>query len=318
MENSPFSQISFQEFFSNSIDFIAKIFATNYPDIDDFEPDQLNTWIKLINKIPRIPFLLIIEIACTCFLVKLLIKFNQPIFSFVISLIIASMTENLSSILQNRKYAIFENNLIAPFTLIAWILFNCFPFDLVFKFTKILGFLFYILDGFVIGHNLTLGIDQAIYMFPESSVYAIIFGILFGSARHILIYIVSRIKQQNAPSAGPMIFETSICALSYYYLTDLGHISYSFWFDKEEMRLYIIIAMSVFGLINYLVPPRFFTKCYDCLESIVFWIIPYYGSLWTPHSHRYQRLPHENQQPCPGKEAATINNESKNKKIHED
>lgn len=271
-----------KEVFTSSIDFISKIFATNYPDIEEFQPSNINTWIKLINQIPRIPYLLIVEIFCSCFLIRSLLNFRKPIFSLICSLIICSMTENLSSVLRNRKLAIFENYLISPFTLIAWQLINYFPFDLVYKLFHSLSLLIYIFNGFMIGHDITLGIDEAIYMYPESSIYAILFGIAFGASRHIAIYIFGRALGQNVPSAGPIIFESSLGALAYYYLTDLGHISYSFWYDKELMRLVVIISMSVFGLINFFVPGEYFTKLYDIVEKCVFFFIPYYGSKWYP------------------------------------
>lgn len=286
------SQIeTYKEVLSNSFDFITKIFATNYPDIEEFIPSNINSWIKLINQIPRIPYLLIIEILCSCFFIRSSLMFATPIFSLICSLIICSMTENLSSQLKSRKFAIFENYLIAPFTLIAWQLINYFPFDLFYKLLNCLSFLVYMLNGFIIGHDITLGIDEAIYMYPESSIYAILYGIAFGAARHIAIYVIGRFLGQKTPSAGPVIFQSCLGALAYYYFTDLGHISYSFWYDKETMRLVVIVAMSFFGLINRFTPAKYFTKLCELIEKAVFYIIPYYGSKWIP----VRTAPHANQ-----------------------
>ena len=267
---------------SEAKDFFQKVFYSKLPEIEDFDYQNLNCWIKLINQFPRIPFIFIFECILSCYFIRLFVRIKKPIFSLLLTIFVASMTENLSSLFKNRKLAIFENYLLLPFILFFWILYNFFPFDLVFKLSKLMSLLFYVLNGFVVGQNITLGIDEAIYMFPKSTFPVLLTGIFYGAAKNIIIYIFARVTNQKTRSAGPVIFGCSLGALIYYYLTDLGHISDSMWFDKEQMRLIVIITMSVLGIFHFLIPDWLFTECYNGFGKFVDFFIPYYGSTWIP------------------------------------
>ncbi|OHT03472.1 hypothetical protein TRFO_06735 [Tritrichomonas foetus] len=278
---------TFNDIYSKSLDFFGNIFKTSYPEIEEFQPTDIAMWIKLVNKFPHMPYLFLIECVCACYFIRSFVKIHKPIFSLLFTLFVVSLTDNLSSIMRNRKLAVFENYLIAPFTLFFWILYNYFPFDLIYKLSKCISMLIFMLSGFVIGHNLTRGIDEAINLYPTSAVMVILTGILYGSCRHISIYVFARSTHQESRSAGPVIFGTTLGALSYYYFTDLGHISYNFWFDKEEMRFVVITSLTFIGIVHFILPDWVFAKVFSGVGKVIAYFVPYYGSTWIP----YRRTP---------------------------
>jgi hypothetical protein len=257
-------------------------------DLSDFTPTSIQSWITFINFIPRYPYLYIADAITSCFLVRPATRIKVPVASFVLGLTIATFADNCDSILNNRKFAVFDHKWLFPVFAAVWLGFNYCPFDLVFKISKIsiVSLSGAFVNGFLAGRDVTRGVDLAVTHYPTSWVPVILIGTAVGAGKHILLYIYSAIYSGTARSGGPILSGVLSAALGYYWFTDLGHISNTLWFDKEETRLAVIVILSLFGFVHSAVKDSAFAAFHDVLADIVGFIMPYYGQTWTPPSLR--------------------------------
>ena len=246
-------------------------------DFDEINLKSIETWVKIIN-IPRFPTLHIVDSVSTCFLLRKYVKFHHPLISLVFTLLLTTFTENFFHILHSRKMAVFEHPYLAIFTFAVWVLFNFSPLDVVFHISKLISPIIYLFSGFIIGRDLTVGIDFAVDFFPTNTVLIIGFGIFVVLSKYLLISFYGKFIYHPFPSLMPIIFEIIIGASIYYWLTDLGHFSNSLWFDKEEMRLVVVSITSILNLIFSFFSNSFFEKIYNIFGYILFSLIPYQGN----------------------------------------
>lgn len=250
--------------------------------IQDFDYKNIHSWEKLLNDIPRFPFINIADCILCCYLIRSQLKFSSSLVSLVFTLFLCTITDNTECYLNRRKLAIFQNTYLAPFIVAVWILYNFVPFDLVYKITRILSPFLSIIAGFIAGRDISRGIDMAVNIHPKDFVSILITGIVFASVKYLSIFLCGQITHQTTyRSIGPIIFGVFIGANAYYWLTDLGHISYTFWYDKEFMKLCVSVFMSVLGFLHFIIPDKIFISIWHDIEYIFGLFIPYYGRTWN-------------------------------------
>jgi hypothetical protein len=272
-------------------------------DTENFDPTSLSAWTSLINFIPRFPYVYACDCVVCCFLVRRSAKIPNPLFSFVLSIAMATLSDNFDAVLRNRKLATFEKPLLAPIFAAVWLLFNFTPLDLVFRLARFLAAPIALVGGFLAARDLTAATDLAITLYPTAWIPVILIATAAGAGRHIVLHAYAKIFRQPARSAGPVIFGAAAAALSYYWLTDYGHISMRFWFDHEQTRLGVIVAAAVFGVVHWAVGDKPFAAAWAVAGDVIALVIPYYGSTWSP-----AEVPPEVQQrpsPAPGKKVKT-------------
>jgi hypothetical protein len=255
-------------------------------DFSEFQLTSSKSWISLINFIPRLHYLYIPDAILCAYLVRRSLTIRNPLISFVLGLALATFSDNYIALLSSHKLATFESYLLAPIFAAAWIAFNYAPFDIIFKLSRYLSAVFAIIGGFLAGRDLTTGIDLAMNWYPTLSLPVLFTGIGVAAGKYILLYTYSTIYNQRGRNAGPIMCGISLGALGYYYFTDLGHISNTFWFDKEETRLGIIVLMVILALVHYFLNDSFFTRVFTLIGDFAGWFVPYYGSTWTPKSRK--------------------------------
>ena len=259
--------------------FLLKI---NMFDFEEFDPKKLSTWIDLINFIPRFPIIFIIDCITVCFLIRLKLKISVPLISFTFTLLLSTMSDNLTSFGNNRKPAVFEHPFLIPIFSIIWFLFNYFPFDLIFKIFKLFFSILSLLIGFLSGRDVCHGIDVGINLFPSSTFSAFLFGIFFSFLKFYIIFIFSKIIKQKFENIFVILFEIILNGSLYYWFTDLGHISYTLWFDKEEMRLVVLIFSSILAFLRHFIKESFYNYFGNLISKFFSYFIPYYGKTWIP------------------------------------
>jgi hypothetical protein len=253
-------------------------------DAGEFNPASISSWISLLNFIPRFPYLYIADAITSAFIVRSSTTIGNPLVSFVLGLLVATFSDNCDAIFNNRKLATFEQPLLVPIFAAAWLAFNFCPFDLVLKISTFLTPLGAFASAFLAGRDLTRGVDLGVTYYPTNWIPVILTGVVFGAGKYILLHAYSAFYRQRARSAGPIIFGITAAALSYYWFTDLGHLSNTLWFDKEEARFAVLVGLSIFGVVRSLVADSAFTASYDWLGAVIGAVVPYYGATWAPRS----------------------------------
>lgn len=251
---------------------------------EDFCVTDLYSWIQLINFMPRFPIQYIVDCFCCCYSVRSNLRISSRILSFIIALFLSTMADNLTNITHDRKLATFEDQNLIIYFIPIWLLFNAFPYDIVFKvarfFRPIIGFF----SGALIGLSTTQGVDTGIELFANDFIKVILLGLLFGSVNDLVVMCTAKTMKQAGTNAFITIFECFIAFTMYYWFTDLGHISDKFWFDKEYVRFFVILTIATLEAIRSVVPEKVYLAIYHFFESIVTWFYPYYGSTWVPGS----------------------------------
>jgi hypothetical protein len=273
-------------------------------DFESFDPTSLSAWASLVNFIPRFPYVYTCDCVLCCFLVRESTKIPNPLFSFILALVMATLSDNFDAVLRNRKLATFEKPLLVPIFAAVWLLFNFSPLDLAFKVARFLAVPIALVGGFLAARDLTAVTDLAITMYPTTWIRVILIASAAGAGRHMLLHTYAQIFKQPARSSGPIIFGAAVGALAYYWLTDYGHISMRFWFDREQTRLGVLVAMALFGGVHWVVGDKPFAVAWAAAGKILGWIIPYYGATWVP-SEAPPQAPRPVPAPVPGEKVKT-------------
>lgn len=246
-------------------------------DFSDFNPQRISSWIELVNMTPRFPFVVVLSCICVNFVIRRYFKFSHPWISMMVVIFLSTLPDNYVSILNNRKLAVFEHPLMALVAFAIWAVFNFFPGDLLFKCMSYVWPIFNLIEGFVLGRDLTHGIDLAMNYFPTSSFAVLATGVAVAGLKFVLMALYAH-KVGGFKSTVPYFLEISIGACAYYYLTDLGHFSNYLWFDKEEMRLYVIIGVTLFNFLFGFVPNQVWISIIDGLDGIIEKLHIYHGN----------------------------------------
>jgi len=255
-------------------------------DFEEFDPKKLSTWIELINFVPRFPIPYVLDCVCSCYLVRSSLNVITPILSFVFTLFIATLSDNLTSYGNNRKPAVFEHPWLIPVFSLVWFAYNMFPFDIVYFITKLLAPIVVFVSGVLAGRDVCHGIDVGVNLFPSSTMPAFLFGIFFAFSKYISLFIFARTTKQDIRNVFIVLFEVTIGASLYYWLTDLGHISNTLWFDKEEMRLLVHLVLGLLEFVRHFLPDSVYEAIWGFFSKIVSYFIPYYGKTWTPEGQK--------------------------------
>ena len=249
-------------------------------DFEDFQPNQLSSWIQLLSLIPRFPYFYLFDCICACYLVRNFVRINSRILSFVITAFVASMTDNLFAATHDRRLALFENQDLLIYFTPVWIIFNCCPFDVFYKIFNFIRPLIGLLNGALLAQAVTIGTDVAVEFYPSDLIIIFAFGIVFGIAKYILIFVTQRSLKQNGLNIFVFLFEVIVAFCMYYWFTDLGHISDKFWFDKEYVRFFSMVTVAIIDSIRTILPESFITAICNLFSSFVAYFVPYYGSIW--------------------------------------
>jgi hypothetical protein len=255
-------------------------------DFSEFDPTLLRSWIELINFVPRHYYLFIPDAILCAYLVRVSAKIREPLISFVLGLSLCTFSDNYAALLSSHRLATFELYLLGPIFAAAWLLLNFTPFDLIFKILRRLSLLLALAAGFIAARDLTNGIDLAMNWYPTLSFPVLCTGVAFAAGKYVILHVYSAIYDHKSRSAGPIIFSVTLGVLTYYYFTDLGHISNTFWFDKEEVRLAIVAFMIVLFAIHWMVKDEIYTTVFTKAGTVLGVFVPYYGVTWTPLSRR--------------------------------
>ena len=270
----------------------------NY-DLTNFNFKSLASWAELATEYPRFPYIFIADAICCCHSIRRHLKIKKPFVSFLLALCMITSFENLSSMLKSEKLNIFSNPYDIPIILGIWILFKYSPFDLVAKLSWILTPILDIIRGLIMGRDISDGIIFADKNYSSSSTYIIIITTMFATLKYVLIYIVSKITQQNNKhlgiltnsteyrAFGPTLFHAFLGVNIFYRFTDMGHISSTFWFNQKEMSLFIICFEGLLSLVQTImlsISETFYETLWNSLGKIVGFVIPYYGQTWIPRN----------------------------------
>ena len=242
---------------------------------------SVSFWIEWIDVIPRPLILFILDSSYCCFLVRSLLKIENPVYSLILTLLMATSADVLTSYYSSGTVALLTDYYLAPIHIIIWLLFNFSPSDCVFKVAKSVSLLFPFISGFNSGREATLAIDisQKIYNFW---VYQIVFAVLFSSVKFILISFYGTLINQKVRSPGPVFFGYTLATLFYYWITDYGTLFKSFVLHRETAKLITILLTAFLSLLRNYISDEFYSKLFTKFEHIVGSFIPYYGKTWIP------------------------------------
>lgn len=183
------------------------------------------------------------------YFVRCSIKITKPILSLSYLLFVSTISSNIISYLSSERMELFESPLCVSSIIVSWALYNFSPSDIVFRATKSLHLLVELYYAFRDAITLCVAIDKASYFTPNNAPIIIILSITSVMLTHLSNALLCTYLEQPFSSPIPKLLITLVCALSYYYITDYGHISNLFWFDKEDAKLYISALSSTLTLL---------------------------------------------------------------------
>lgn len=254
-------------------------------DFSEFQPQDFKSWVKVIGEISYELILYTINVLASCYFIRQYIPIRSKIVSFVLSLFFSTMHLNLQAVLSNLHLPVLEQQDLIILFLPIWILFNFTPFDIIFKifrlFRPILGFF----GGYVIGQAVVNFTDTADSKYPADFFLISITVIGCSMAQYFLVLLyfkATKPKEAKCFNIFIILFEVFVAFNAYYWLTDLGHISNTLWFDKKDVKFCVQIAVGVLEFFRYLIPEFVYVAIYKFFESIVAFFIPYYGNTWVP------------------------------------
>ena len=253
--------------------------------IYEFNPKSMSSWIRICNKTPRFPYIFVIDIFCFLFYVRRYLSIKSPTISFIFSLFACSFFDNYLDFLIGSKFSIFEHPWKGGIIIAIWFLFNFSSFDLFYRLCSFFSPLIHLMSGFTFGRNLSEAVDSTINFYPSSPFTIFFISAIISGGKYFLLSIMSLHHSSQPENLNnhsfliiPIILELCIGISCYYWLTDLGHFFSIFWFDKEEMRLYVILFMSFARLINSLIPKSIWDKICNFFNTVFSSILPYHGS----------------------------------------
>ena len=208
---------------------------------------------KCVYKSSICVMLYALERLSNAYFVRCAIKIRKPILSILYLLFVSTTSSNVISVLKGQRLEIFEMNMNIPVIIISWILYNFFPSDGFFKATKVMHPFFEVYYAFRDAIILCVVIDTASYLYPRNIILVFVTSFLAVLLVHIVNALLCTYLKQHVANIGPKMFITVINAIAYYIFTDYAHISNRFWFDKEDMKIYIICISETFVLIRLLI-----------------------------------------------------------------
>ncbi|KAH0787081.1 hypothetical protein GPJ56_009079 [Histomonas meleagridis] len=230
---------NFQPYIETAKQFVAKI------------PTTSHGWIGVMHTIPKLPYVFYLERLKTCFFIRESFPIKRPIYSLLLYVIIEMMHICIFSAIRQVQQNFIENLSIFPVLLLSWVLLNLTPFDLVYKIMRKLSFFICISNGFIDAYLLANAIDVAQKHFTDLTV-VIVISVFFITAKHILVAIISDLTNKGSILIGPKLTRNVIGALIYCGLTEYST-SIPFNFDKDLVRLYMVIGFMVFELLGFIV-----------------------------------------------------------------
>ena len=249
--------------------------------VHGFDLRSLDSWIEFFNFLPRFPILFVFDCCSCCYLIRSQLKFKNPLFSLFLTIVMATITDNLFSLVEGRQYALFYDDRLLPIVIVVWALFNFSPFDIVFEVAKLVSFLIAIFRGYVSARDLTKAVDILSKRY-KFCVFVVILSVLFVASKYMIRSLFGKIMKQDVRSFGPILFELTVGTLIYYSLTDIGHVFKQICFDRETTRLCVIALLAVASLIRHTVRDKVYSTAWDKVEGAVSLFVPYYGKTWIP------------------------------------
>ena len=256
-------------------------------DFDEFRADQLSSWVHIMSLIPRFPHFYLLECICACYFVRFFVTIDSRILSFIIAAFAATMTDNLISAGYDRRLCLFEDPRLLIYFTPVWLILNCYPFDVIFKILNFFRPFLGLANGALLALSVTIGVDIGVEFYPSDFVTIFFYGIFFGIAKYLLIFVTQRCLKQNGLNIFVFIFEALVAFSMYYWFTDLGHISDVFWFDKEYVRFFAVATVAVIDAVRILLPESFVDSICKGVSTAVGYFIPYYGSIWIQNKKAF-------------------------------
>nr|AGM32206.1 hypothetical protein [Coptotermes formosanus] len=247
-----------------------------------FKFTSRHSYVELFCRIERFPILFVFDCVSICFFIRQHLKIKNFGKSLLLSLFLSSFPDNFLSFAIGRKPLLFEDKLMVPYFFAVWFLLNYFPFDLIFKLISLFKYFIFFIFGFSQTFNITRCLDKSVEIYPVDLVYELIFGLVVGIFPIFGIYIYSRIEKSNNfhLNLSFSFFIPLFISNFYFWFTDLGHISTTFWFDKEEMRLFLVLVNGFIWLFYGIFQGRFFSIFSNFVSFVISNSVPYYGSTW--------------------------------------
>ncbi|KAK8894507.1 hypothetical protein M9Y10_022941 [Tritrichomonas musculus] len=252
-----------------------------------------NSWVHYIDSVNRFPVLFMIDSISCCYLVRSL-KIKNPMYSLVLTLIMAVTPDSLGSYFMHGTVAVLTDQYLAPIHFLIWIIFNFAPYDILYKTVKRISPILSVFIGFNEGRETVIGIDIANKLY-KFWVYKITFAVLFASAKFIIFSFTGRCMLQRLRSPGPIFFETATCAIFYYFFTAQFEFDIKIQIDstrsfnlkrflgsisKETARFISIHIAVLLRLIQHWVKDETYSGLWKEFENKFGAFIPYYGKTW--------------------------------------
>ncbi|OHS96287.1 hypothetical protein TRFO_37560 [Tritrichomonas foetus] len=253
----------------------------NQMNLTCFTFPSFNSSINFINSLPRFPILYIIDSATCCYLVRSSLKIRNPLYSLVLSLLMVTTPDSISSYFTTNRVALLSDQYLAPIHLLIWLLFNFSPYDIIYRVSRSISPVLSFFAGLNAGRETTLGVDiaQDRYNFW---VYKIVFAVLFASAKAIEISFIGRCMLQKVRSPGPALFEATLAAMFYYWITQSGSFFPSVVLPLETAKFITIMLSSILNVLRHYVRDEYYSRMWSTFENVFGSFIPYYGKTWIP------------------------------------
>ena len=249
--------------------------------MQDFDLRSLDSWIAFFNFLPRFPILFVFDCCSCCYLIRVQLKFRNPLFSLFLTIVMATITDNLFSLVEGRQYALFYDDRLLPIVIGVWALFNFSPFDITYKIADMCSLLIAIFRGYVSARDLTKAVDILSKRYT-SWIFVVIFSVLFVASKYMIRSLFGKIMKQDVRSFGPIIFELACGAVFYYACTEMGQLCRQLCFEREKARLAVIVLLSMASFIRVCVSDKYYSAVWDKVEGLGALVIPYYGKTWIP------------------------------------
>lgn len=253
------------------------------------EYQKLQEFVQFIDNLPRIPLLYILDCIICCRIVRRYLSIPSPLISFVFTLFITTVTDNIESYFTSSDFVLFSDCRFFFIFFIIWVLFNFSPYDFVYNLSNILSPAISLFTGLINAKYLSVGIELLLAN-HNNIVEAFFGGVLISFSKYLSIYTFSRLIKHKMRSIYIILFELSVGGVIYIFMTDITNYNTIFVLKRSDARVLIIILFSIFEIVRNYVKDQFFGSIWSMICYVVSLIIPYYGATWIPNQAEFNKF----------------------------
>lgn len=217
-----------------------------------------------------------------CRIVRRYLSIKSLLISLLFTFFMTTIPDNIESYFTMSDFRAFSNSQYFLIFMPIWLLFNYFPYDIIYNLSNILSPILALFTGLLNARCVCKGID--IFLKKEHIIIeAVLGGIMFSFGKYLVLYTFSRMIKHKMRSIYVILFELFFGALIYISITDINQHNTRFLLKRSEARVLIISLSSIFEITRNYVKDHFFGYIWNCICYVISLIIPYYGATWIPN-----------------------------------